>query len=68
MGCDGIWEMINGDFICRLAHERLRMDPDVTLSEIAENILDAGLAPDTSKGYGCDNMSAIVIRLDHFKD
>ena len=68
MGCDGIWEMINGDFITKLVYERLKIDEDVVLSEIAENILDAGLAPDTTRGYGCDNMSTIVVRLDQFKN
>merc|ERR1712086_433350 len=47
MGCDGIWEILTMEEIC----------------QIAEESLDRGLATDTSQGIGCDNMSAIVIKL-----
>lgn len=66
MGCDGIWEILSIDEICQIADNRLKGKNDsCKLSEIAEEILDRGLAPDTSQGIGCDNMSAIVITLKH---
>jgi len=61
MGCDGIWELNDNDQVCKIVLEKL--STNAKLSEIAEEILDKGLAPDTSQGSGCDNMSAIVIML-----
>ena len=63
MGCDGIWEILTGDDICKIIDNRLSANPNAKCSEIAEEILDRGLAPDTSQGVGCDNMSCIVIQL-----
>ena len=31
------------------------------LEKVAEDFLDAIIAPDTSNGTGCDNMSTIII-------
>jgi len=31
------------------------------LKDIIENLLDTILAPDTTNGYGCDNMTALII-------
>lgn len=33
------------------------------MKKIIEDMLDTILAPDTSNGYGCDNMTAIIITL-----
>ena len=62
MGCDGIWEIMTMDEICRVAEAGFKNGQKV--SQIAETILDKGIAPDTSNGVGCDNMSAIVIKLN----
>lgn len=62
MGCDGIWEILNADEICQIVENGLPTCKN--LSDLAEEILDRGLAPDTSQGIGCDNMSAIVIQLN----
>lgn len=32
--------------------------------KILESLLDTCLAPDTSTGYGCDNMTAMLILLN----
>ena len=61
MGCDGIWEIMNQDEICETAESKMKTSSKLT--EVAEEILDKGLAPDTSQGIGCDNMSCIVIQL-----
>lgn len=62
MGCDGIWEILTMDEICQVAEDM--MGKSNKLTDAADQILDRGLAPDTSNGTGCDNMSAIVIQLN----
>jgi serine/threonine protein phosphatase PrpC len=62
MGCDGIWELLTMDEICQIAETSLANNPSCVLA--ADQILDRGLAPDTSNGTGCDNMSCIVIQLN----
>jgi len=61
MGCDGIWEILTMEEICQITESSLAKCSKIT--ESAEEILDKGLATDTSQGIGCDNMSAIVIKL-----
>jgi serine/threonine protein phosphatase PrpC len=62
MGCDGIWELLTPDEICQITKQEIGRKGRI--SEIAELILDRGLAPTTENGTGCDNMSAIVIQLN----
>jgi len=62
MGCDGIWEIMTMDEICKVAEAGFKNGQKV--SQIAETILDKGIAPDTTNGVGCDNMSCIVIKLN----
>jgi len=61
MGCDGIWEIMSDLEICQIVTKGILNGQ--SMPTIAETILDKGLAPDTSQGTGCDNMSAIVIQL-----
>jgi serine/threonine protein phosphatase PrpC len=61
MGCDGIWELNDNNAVCKIVLEKL--NSGASLKDCAEEVLDRGLAPDTSQGSGCDNMSAIVITL-----
>jgi len=61
MGCDGVWEILSDFDICQIPVRGIKSGQK--MSQIAEEILDRGLAPDTSQGTGCDNMSAIVIQL-----
>jgi len=63
MGCDGVWEILTMEEICKVTENGLK-DGNNKLSAVAEMILDKGIAPDTSNGVGCDNMSAIVIKLN----
>lgn len=62
MGCDGIWEILNDHEICEVVAAEFKKNP-TRLSVCAETVLDKSLAPDTSNGVGCDNMSCIVIKL-----
>lgn len=64
MGCDGVWEILSMEEICQLAAQKMKGSETLKTSAVAELILDRGIAPDTSNGVGCDNMSAIVIKLN----
>lgn len=61
MGCDGIWELNTPQRIAEMVNTRLKNKSYTKLSEVADEILDRGLAEQTTGGLGCDNMSAIVI-------
>jgi serine/threonine protein phosphatase PrpC len=63
MGCDGIWELLNADIICRMVNAKIDNCDDLTL--LANEILDEGMAPNLATGEGCDNMSCIVIKLNY---
>lgn len=64
MGCDGIWEMLTEQDLCEnVALRYSQKKPGEKLEVCAEHVLDKSLAPDTSNGTGCDNMSCIVIYL-----
>lgn len=65
MGCDGIWEILSEDEICQICDYKLKDGDKVKISDVVEEILDKGLAPDTSQGIGCDNMCSIIIILKH---
>ena len=61
MGCDGVWEILSDEEICRFVQERLAVESKV--SKVCEDLLDKCLAPDTTQGVGCDNMSAIILKF-----
>ena len=61
MGCDGVWEILSDDEICKFVKDR--MASEKTLSTILGELLDKCLAPDTTQGVGCDNMSAVLIKF-----
>lgn len=63
IGCDGIWEIQTTDEIMELIENRVRVNKDDKISDAIEEMLDRGLAPDTSLNCGCDNMSCIVVYL-----
>ena len=64
VGCDGIWETLTANEICKIAEMRLN-GKQMSLSGICEELLDKLVAPTTSEGTGCDNMSLILVQ---FKD
>ena len=63
MGCDGIWETLSAQDICRIANQRLTENKSQSLSSICEELLDKLVAKDTTEGTGCDNMSLILIQF-----
>ena len=61
MGCDGVWEILSDEEICRFVKERMATEKN--LATILGELLDKCLAPDTTQGVGCDNMSAVLIKF-----
>jgi len=61
MGCDGVWEILSDDEICKFVKDRLASER--TISTVLGELLDKCLAPDTTQGVGCDNMSAVLIKF-----
>lgn len=61
MGCDGVWEILSDDEICKFVKDRLASERSI--STVLGELLDKCLAPDTTQGVGCDNMSAVLIKF-----
>jgi len=61
IGCDGIWECLTNQQICDFVVEKLQKEKK--LPTTVEALLDKILAPDTSTGLGCDNMTCIILLL-----
>lgn len=62
LACDGIWNYMSSqeviDFI------RKKMNSDIKLSKICEQLFDHCLAPNTmGDGTGCDNMTCIIVKF-----
>lgn len=65
VGCDGIWETLTAQDICKLVSNKLNDNKTQQLSSICEELLDKLIAKDTTEGTGCDNMSLVLVQ---FKD
>ena len=63
MGCDGVWEILSINEICGIIDTKLKIHAKI--SQAMEEVLDKGLAPDTSQGKGCDNMSGCIVKFLH---
>ncbi|CAD8111388.1 unnamed protein product [Paramecium sonneborni] len=65
MGCDGIFETLTHDELLNHINQKLgsALVTQELLKEVAEDLLNKLLAPDTSQGTGCDNMSVIIVYL-----
>jgi len=61
IGCDGIWECLTNQQICEFIQEKIKEKKAV--GPAVECLLDKILAPDTSTGLGCDNMTCVVVTL-----
>merc|ERR1719163_2139472 len=75
VACDGVWDVMGSQDVVDFIRERLPQgnqydnlppDPKV-LASIMEELLDNCISPDLSKtgGLGGDNMTAMVVLLDH---
>lgn len=61
LGCDGIWECLTNQQIAEFLHDKIKEGKSPL--KAAEDLLDNIVAPDTSTGIGCDNMTIIVVTL-----
>eukprot|EP00096_Caligus_rogercresseyi_P002090 TRINITY_DN1389_c0_g1_i1.p1 TRINITY_DN1389_c0_g1~~TRINITY_DN1389_c0_g1_i1.p1 ORF type:complete len:613 (+),score=202.66 TRINITY_DN1389_c0_g1_i1:221-2059(+) len=66
LACDGIWNSMSSQEVVDFVKPRIEKSPD-KMSSICEELFDACLAPDTSgDGTGCDNMTAVLIKITDF--
>ena len=65
LACDGVWDVMNNQQACEFVSSRL--DRGFELKAVAAELLDACLAssPSETQGVGCDNMTAIIVKLKH---
>lgn len=63
VGCDGIWETLSADEICKTVETRINAKAEANLVAICDEMLDRLIAKDTTEGTGCDNMSLIIIQF-----
>ena len=62
IACDGIWDVLSSQQC--VDYVRARIDADVPISKICEDLADECMAPDTKgSGIGCDNMSVVIVLL-----
>lgn len=64
LGCDGVWEIKNNQQVIDFCREKIKNNPETKPHLILEDLLDQILAPDTSMGFGCDNMTSILVIFD----
>ncbi|CAD8157051.1 unnamed protein product [Paramecium octaurelia] len=65
MGCDGVFETLDHQDLLKFINQKLgnqQVTPQL-LGRVAEDLLDNLIAPDTSAGTGCDNMTTLIIYL-----
>lgn len=65
LACDGVWDVMSNQQCIDFVGEKLKAGQ--TPSEAACALLDACLAgdPKSARGVGCDNMTVIVVQLQH---
>jgi len=61
MGCDGIWECLTNQELVDKVKDYKKQGK--SSSQIVEQLLDDLVAPDTSNGVGCDNMTTLLINF-----
>lgn len=61
LGCDGIWECLTNQQISEFLQDKVREGKSA--AKAVEDLLDNIVAPDTSTGIGCDNMTCILVTL-----
>lgn len=67
LACDGIWNSMSSQQVASFV--RMHIHQYDKISTICEEMFDSCLAPNTftGEGEGCDNMTAVIIKLKSFK-
>jgi len=65
LACDGVWDVKTNQEVCDFVRPRLQRGEE--LQQIAEQLLDDCLAldPKETHGLGGDNMTCVVVALQH---
>ena len=65
VACDGIWDCLTNEKCFDKINEYIKKDTpdDKNYHKPVEKLLDDILAPNTDDGIGCDNMTAILIKI-----
>lgn len=65
LACDGIWDCLTSQQVVDFV--RYQVSEGKELTEIAENMFEHCLAPDTTSGagIGCDNMTMLIVAITH---
>ncbi|KAF8013326.1 hypothetical protein BT93_I1235 [Corymbia citriodora subsp. variegata] len=61
LACDGIWDCMSSQQLVDFVHEQLISE--TKLSAVCERVLARCLAPSTTTGEGCDNMTMILVQF-----
>ncbi|CAH9134386.1 unnamed protein product [Cuscuta epithymum] len=61
LACDGIWDCMSSQQLVDFVHEQLHSESK--LSAVCERVFNRCLAPSTTTGEGCDNMTMIIVQF-----
>lgn len=61
IACDGIWDCMTSQEVVTFVREHIALGD--SLSVICEKMMDNCLAPSSSNGLGCDNMTVLIVAL-----
>lgn len=61
LACDGVWDVMTSQQVVDFIRENL--NNEAKLSTVCEKLLSKCLAPSTTFGEGCDNMTIIIVQL-----
>ncbi|KAF4677252.1 hypothetical protein FOL47_002491 [Perkinsus chesapeaki] len=66
LACDGVWDVMSNEDVVKFIRPRIEKG-EKKLSEIVEELLDHCIAddPKLTEGLGGDNMTCILVKLDH---